>query len=158
MQRTIIRAGYIALALLAVTSALVLHPDAPTHHATPLFQGAQIDEPTVALLQRSCQNCHSENTRWPWYSRIPPASWLIAKDVDDARRHVNFSRWNSYPAAEQENLLARIGAAARTGQMPPRRYTFLHHEAVLTAAERQQIYEWSRAERKHVRAAGAGVP
>ena|SRR5258708_26167940 len=86
--------------------------------------------PTLALFQRACQNCHSENTQWPWYSRIPPASWKIRKDVDDARRHVNFSNWDSYGPKEQEEFLTRI----------------------LTPQERQKIYEWSRAEKKRLRA------
>src|SRR5690242_21466246 len=126
MGRIIYWAGSIVLALFtAILTARVHHPEPTLAHREPLFQGAQIDEPALLLFQRSCQNCHSENTRWPWYSRIPPASWMIARDIADARRHVNFSRWNSYSAVERENLLTRIGAAARTGRMPLRRYTLL---------------------------------
>jgi glycine/D-amino acid oxidase-like deaminating enzyme len=109
----------------------------------------------LALFQRACQNCHSENTQWPWYSRIPPVSWVIGRDVDDARRHVNFSNWDSYWPEQQEEFLTRIGSAARTGQMPLPRYTLLHREAVLASQERQQIYAWSRAEKKRLRAAGS---
>jgi len=159
MLRRITRAAPFTLALSAATlTALALHPDPPPAHGKPLFQGAKIDAPTLALFQRSCQNCHSENTQWPWYSRIPPASWMIAEDIRAARRHVDFSHWNSYSAAEQENLLTRIGAAARTRRMPLRRYTLLHREAVLTAQERRQIYEWSRAEKKRLRSAGGSLP
>jgi hypothetical protein len=118
-----------------------------------LFPGAMIDHPTLLLFERSCQNCHSENTVWPWYSRIPPASWIIGKDIREARSHVNFSNWNSYSAEGQQDLLTQIGSVARTGRMPPSRYTFLHHEAVLTARERLLIYEWSRAEKKRLREA-----
>ena len=73
---------------------------------------------------------------------------MIGKDVYDARRHVNFSNWNSYRPDEQEDFLTRIGIAARTGRMPLPRYTLLHREAVLAPQERLQIYEWSRAEKK----------
>ncbi len=147
-------ASLLAVALFAVTlTGLALHIEPPPAHAKPLFQGAQIDEPTLALFQRACQNCHSENTQWPWYSRIPPASCMIGKDVYDARRHVNFSNWNSYRPDEQEDFLTRIGIAARTGRMPLPRYTLLHREAVLAPQERLQIYEWSRAEKKRLRAA-----
>ena len=158
MLRTITRATSFALALFALTlMAVVLHPEPPPAHGKPLFQGARIDEATLFLFQRSCQNCHSDNTRRPWYSRIPPASWIVAKDIDNALRHVNFSHWDSYPADEQKNFLTRIGAAVRTRRMPLPRYTFLHREAVLTPQERRQIYEWSRAEKKRLRAAGAGT-
>jgi hypothetical protein len=81
---------------------------------------------------------------------------MIAKDVREARAHVNFSDWSSYATEQQENLLTRIGAVVRTGRMPLSRYTFLHREAILTARERQQVYEWSRAERRRLRPAGTG--
>ena len=159
MIRKITRAGFIALGLVGVTlGGLTLRPKTPPVGGGVLFPGAMIDRPTLALFERSCQNCHSENTKWPWYSRIPPASWMIAKDVREARSHVNFSNWNSYSAGRQENLLTQIGSVARTGRMPLPRYTFLHHEAILTPQERQQIYEWSKAEKKRLRAIDGFTP
>ena len=153
MPRIFIAASLLAVALFAVTlTRLALHPDPLSAHGKPLFQGARIDGATLALFQRACENCHSENTQWPWYSRIPPASCMIGKDVYDARRHVNFSNWDSYRPNEKEDLLTRIGIAARTGRMPLPRYTLLHREAVLALQERLQIYEWSRAEKKRLRA------
>lgn len=128
---------------------LALHP-APQAQSKPLFAGAIIDPQALNLFQRACQNCHSENTEWPWYSRIPPASFLIRKDVDNARRHANFSKWDCYSVAEQQELLSKIGIMVRTGQMPLPRYTWLHRDAVLTAEERQQIYKWSKGERKRL--------
>jgi hypothetical protein len=150
-----LRAAVLTTILFTATLTwLAAHPEPPAHNK-PLFQGAQIDEQTRALFQRACQNCHSENTRWPWYSRIPPASWMIGKDVADAQRHVNFSNWDSYRPEEQEEFLTRIGNAARTGYMPLPRYTLLHREAVLAPGERQRIYEWSKAERKRLRKASS---
>ena len=143
---------FLGVALFAATlTGLALRPELPSPaYAKPLFQGAHIDE-TMALFQRACQNCHSNNTQWPWYSRFPPASWMIEHDVKVARHHVNFSSWDSYRPDEQEEFLTRIGSAVRTGRMPLPRYTLLHREAVLTVLERQQIYEWSRAEKKRLR-------
>ena len=157
MPKILTGAALVAATMFAATvTLLALHPEPPPGDGRPLFQGAQIDGPTLALFQRACQNCHSENTRWPWYSRIRPVSWMIAKDVDDARRRVNFSNWGSYGPDEQEEFLARIGSAARTGRMPLPRYTLLHREAALGSGERLQIYEWSRAERKRLRARWGG--
>jgi hypothetical protein len=158
MPRIFIAASLLAVALFAVSlTGLALHTEPPPAPRKPLFEGAQIDGPTLALFERACQDCHSENTQWPWYSHIPPASWLIRKDVDDARRRVDFSNWDSYRPEEQEEFLTRIGSAARTGQMPLPRYTLLHREAVLASQERQLIYEWSRAEKKRLRVAGDGT-
>ena len=158
MPRILITASFLGVALLTVAlTGLMFHSEPPPDRGKPLFHGARIDEPTLALFQRACQNCHSEKTEWPWYSRIPPASWMVGKDVDDARRHVNFSNWDSYRPDEQEEFLTRIGSAARTGRMPLPRYTLLHRQAVLTSQERQRIYEWTRAEKRRLRSVGGGA-
>src|SRR5436305_12458710 len=63
----------------------------------PLLAGAEIDPRILALLERSCADCHSERTRYPWYSYVAPVSWLIRNDVTAGREHLNLSRWNEYP-------------------------------------------------------------
>ena len=150
MQKIFVAASLLAIALFASTLATPLRPS----QDKPLFQGATIDEATLGLFRRACQNCHSENTHWPWYSRVPPVSWVIGKDIDNARRQVDFSNWSSYAPDQRAELLTRIGSAVRSGRMPLRRYTLLHREAVLDSNARRRIYEWSRAERKRLRAAG----
>lgn len=117
-----------------------------------LLTGARMDEQTAALLARSCQNCHSERTVWPWYSYVPPVSWLIERDVGEARAHINLSRWEEYSNAQRETYLGVIAAAVRNEQMPPGRFLVLHPEARLSAAEREQIYLWARRERRRLRA------
>jgi hypothetical protein len=124
------------------------------HDVRPILSEANIDESTKTLLERSCQNCHSERTAWPWYSYAPPVSWLIEKDVRTARAHLNFSRWNQYSESERKTLLAAIGAAVRNRQMPPRRFTLLHPEAVLSVREEEQIYRWAHAERRRLASPG----
>lgn len=119
----------------------------------PVLGSAEIDEGTRALLRRACFDCHSSETRWPWYSRIAPMSWAIAKDVHDARARMNLSDWRIYSQDRRLELLGGIANAARLGRMPPSRYELLHPEARLTAAERQQIDRWSRVERARLRAA-----
>jgi Haem-binding domain len=80
MRRIIYRASSVALVLFtAILTARSASSRAGPGLSQAVFKEAQIDEPTLLLFQRSCQNCHSENTRWPWYSRIPPASWMIAR-------------------------------------------------------------------------------
>ena len=116
-----------------------------------ILEGAHIDPATLGIIQRSCQNCHSERTEWPWYSRVAPGSWLLERDVSQARSRINLSRWNEYSPEQQVSILSEIGVAARTGVMPPSRYTLLHPDARLSSEERQAIYSWSRAERRLVR-------
>jgi hypothetical protein len=117
---------------------------------SPLLKGAEIDRGTLSILERACQNCHSERTRWPWYSHVPPASWLVQRDVRQARAHLNLSRWQSYSPDERRALLSAIGAVARSGTMPPRRYLLLHSGSKLSHVEREQIYRWTRTERSRL--------
>jgi len=103
------------------------------------------------VLERACQNCHSERTQWPAYSYLPLVSWAIEKDVAEGRARLNLSRWNDYSAADKRDLLARIGTLVRNRQMPLPRYIFLHSEARLSDAEIQVIYEWTKVERRALR-------
>lgn len=113
-----------------------------------ILNGAHIDPATLGIIQRSCQNCHSERTEWPWYSRVAPGSWLLEQDVSQARSRFNLSHWTEYTPDQQMSILTDIGVAARAGVMPPSRYTLLHPDARLSSAERQEIYAWSKAERR----------
>jgi cytochrome c len=119
-----------------------------------LLAGAQIPEPLRNLLRSKCGNCHSEAGEWPLYSRIAPVSWLLERDVIEARSHMNLSRWDTYVNQEQVDLLARLAAEARNGEMPPARYTAIHPDSKLLPAEREALYNWTKAERKRLRAEG----
>jgi hypothetical protein len=94
------------------------------------------------LLDRSCKGCHSNATRWPWYSGIAPARWIMAADVEGARSAMNFSEWDARigPA-----LLAAACANIQSGRMPAPDYLLLHPSARFTAGEKRQFCEWTRA-------------
>jgi len=154
----------VATALAAATiaaSALAFRPPGkvdPHRISSPLLDGAQIDAETLDIVERACQNCHSERTHWPWYSHIPPASWLLHRDVAHARDRFNLSRWEGYTPVEKQALLSAIGAAARTSVMPPRRYTFLHPQSKLSGPEREHLYRWTRSERLRLRNPDDRIP
>jgi Haem-binding domain len=150
LKRVLILVG---AATIAAGGGSLLHP-----FGTPSVPGskqailreATIDPETLALVQRACQNCHSQQTEWPWYGHVVPVSWLLAHDVEQARLHLNLSRWQDYSADDRLRLLSEIGGAVRNCDMPVQRYLWLHTEARLTAAERQSIYRWTRAERQRL--------
>src|SRR4051812_25327939 len=84
-----------------------------------------VPTPVAAMLQRACSNCHSNETKWPWYTRMAPASWMIAKDVEGARKVMNFSRWSSQTGRRPELAIATLSAACtdlQTGRMPKWNY------------------------------------
>jgi hypothetical protein len=113
-----------------------------------ILRGSRIDPATLAIVQRACQNCHSQQTEWPWYSHVAPVSWLLARDVQRARLHMDLSRWQDYSTSERGRMLSEIGSAVRNREMPVQRYVLLHPEARLTEMEREQIYRWTRNERR----------
>src|SRR5262245_48277321 len=69
--------------------------NAPTGHG-PLWGGSQVPSPVRSILTRACQDCHSANTHWPWYSKVPLLSSQIHNDVARARAFMDFSKWNEY--------------------------------------------------------------
>ena len=77
-------------------------------------------EPTAqAIFDRSCKDCHSNQTVWPWYSHVAPASWLVASDVNGGRSHLNFSEWGTYPIEKSGKLLEEICKEVQEGDGPP---------------------------------------
>jgi cytochrome c len=130
------------------------HPFGPVRqqHATGLTVGVQESSQQVrAWLGRACQNCHSQQTKWPIYSYLPVVSWALERDVAEGRRHMDLSRWDRYSTEQKRDLLARIGTEVRNRQMPPRRYVLLHPEARLSESEIQAIYDWTKVQRRALR-------
>jgi hypothetical protein len=147
IKNILIATGIVAI---AAAGGSLIHPFGPPgirESNQTIFREAQIDPETFAIVQRACQNCHSQLTEWPWYSHVAPVSWLLARDVQQARLHMNLSRWQDYSTDDRLRLLGEIGSAVRNRKMPVQRYLLLHPEARLTDIERQQIYRWTRTER-----------
>jgi cytochrome c len=117
----------------------------------PLLHGSAVPDEVRHVLEKKCADCHSTNTEWPLYSRLAPGSWLVEHDVHEGRNHLNMSQWQRYNFETQVDLLAEIASEARTGQMPVKQYLILHPKARLSSEEQQLIYDWAKAERKHIK-------
>ena len=120
------------------------------------LQAAVADARAAAIVNRSCANCHSDNTSWPWYSYVPPASWLVEKDVAEARSHFNLSGWASYNSEKKAELLADIARVVANREMPLPPYLLLHKEARLSDADVQALVGWAGRERRTLRAQTSG--
>jgi hypothetical protein len=105
------------------------------HPATPVVSSA---------LERSCNDCHSNRTAWPWYSDVAPASWLVAHDVSDGRSTLNFSEWGSYSLETRQKLLGEICESVKEREMPMPQYTLIHRNARLSASDIQALCSWTR--------------
>jgi len=99
-----------------------------------------------ALLARACYDCHSNRTKWPWYSHVAPVSWLLARDVALGRKELNFSEWRSYYPQTRRRKLQWMGRVLRERSMPPWAYCLMHPGARLTGAERGMLDRWIDAE------------
>lgn len=141
-------------------SALLVHPFGDVRRSSTnksLMNTSGIEQPVLQIMQRSCQNCHSERTVWPWYSHIAPMSWLIEKDVYYGRGHWNMSKWDLYSREERQDILSRMAPMIRNRKMPLPKYLFLHPEAKLSDADIDLLYSWSRSERKRIKAEASQV-
>ena len=113
----------------------------------PLLAGAQVPDHVRSTIDRSCRDCHSEATRYPWYSYIAPVSWFINQDVQSGREHLNFSKWSEYSVIRRERCLSEIANQVQDGGMPLATYTFLHRSAKLSQADVEAIFKWTQEER-----------
>ena len=98
-----------------------------------------------SILRRACYDCHSNETVWPWYSRIAPISWLVARDVHEGREELNLSTWNQYTAKQQLKKLKETWDEVAEGEMPPWTYLPLHPDARLSADDRAALRAWSQS-------------
>lgn len=114
-----------------------------------VIQDAQI----ASIVDRACSDCHTNNTRWPWYARVAPASWLLARHVREGREELNLSAWGELAIRRQYSKLGEVIEYVESGEMPLRSYTWGHPEARLTDADRQALVEWAGALREELRSA-----
>jgi hypothetical protein len=97
----------------------------------------------ISVFKRSCYDCHSNETVWPWYSNIAPVSWLVAGDVKDARAHLNFSEWGNLSRKDIVKMKEEIWEEIEKEKMPLWKYKILHPEAKLTQKDKSLIRGWA---------------
>ncbi len=135
------RALWLGLAVFAIAQAFRIDKTNP-----PVQQNMAASPEIAAVLRRACYDCHSNETVWPWYSNIAPVSWMLARDVREGRRELNFSTWNAYDAKRQAKKLKETGKEVSEGEMPPWFYVAVHRHAALSPAEVEQLRAWAAEE------------
>jgi hypothetical protein len=119
----------------------------PVDQSLAIAALAVFTPPVSNVIKTSCFDCHSNETRWPWYSDVAPGSWLVADDVTTGRRHLNFSEWGKYPKSKKVLKLGQIYEQVSKGEMPLPKYLYMHPDAKLSAADRDSILSWTEGER-----------
>jgi hypothetical protein len=144
------RVRLVVVALILVAQLVPVDRRNPLAELSNTIYATQNIPPSVmAVLERSCKNCHSNQTNWPWYSYVAPVSWIVAHDVHQARKAMNFSEWKGYSAKRREDKLEEICDQVTNGDMPDGIYLLLHRDALVTQQERQEICQWTEDEREY---------
>ena len=152
------RRNKVLLALVGIVLAAQLIRPAKTNPPVDLRRElaahSQLPPQVTNALNRSCNDCHSYRTTWPWYSQIAPFSWIITDDVNQGRRHVNFSDWAQYDPKRTDHKLDQICEEVRGNWMPLTSYKLMHPNSRLSEYERAEICRWVGAERERLAETG----
>lgn len=141
---------YLRYALFAFVAGLVVLqffaadlPPAEPPPSTDLIASQEVPEAIASILKTSCYDCHSVETRYPWYSHVAPVSWLVAKDVREGRDEMNLSEWTDLAKRKKIKNLENIKDEVLEGHMPMPIYVAIHWDAKLTDEQRKQIADWT---------------
>lgn len=129
----------VALVLIGIQFVPVDRDNPPVQSA--LEAPAEIDQ----ILRRACYDCHSNETRWPWYSYVAPVSWTVVGHVNHGRGDLNFSEWPTFDLEGQEHAFKDIEQQIEKGEMPLESYVRMHRDARLSSEERDALLHWARS-------------
>ena len=142
---------FLIIGLVVAIVAIQFVGPARSNPITPAAQAVeahlQLNPQVSSILGRSCGDCHSNKTRWPWYSRVAPVSWFVIDHVNEGREHLNFSEWGRYDTSEREEMLEHICKEVKSGAMPLSSYTRLHSDAILSPDDQRALCDWANSQR-----------
>ena len=131
-------------AFITIVAVLIVIQLVPVSRTNPPVTGEiRAPEEVMNILKKSCYDCHSNETVWPWYSHVAPVSWLVAHDVDEGREEMNLSEWDSYSEKKKRKKIEEIWEEIEEGEMPLWYYTLIHPDDKLTEQEKRTIKDWS---------------
>jgi len=137
LKRVLKIVGWVALALFLAIQLM------PVERSNPPVEADLVAPQEVeAVLRAACYDCHSSETRWPWYSYVAPVSWVIAHDVEEARREMTFSEWGVLDPREQLELRQELWEEIEKGKMPLKKYLMLHPSARLDENQKRLLRDW----------------
>jgi hypothetical protein len=122
----------------------------PAQASLAIDAHTQIAPPIKDILNRSCSDCHSNNTVWPWYSNLAPVSWFVINHVNEGRQHLNFSEWGNLDNNRQRRKLDEMCEMVEGGEMPLTSYTPMHPGSKLSAQDVKTLCDWTNAERQRL--------
>ena len=149
IKRSVIVVAVLLVVIQIIRPARTNPPIDPTR---TIEARTQMPDEVGMLFDMSCSDCHSYETKWPWYSKVAPVSWLIWSDVQEGRSAMNLSDWAQYDPRREKEKLAFIEKMVSKGDMPLWQYRLMHREARLGPDDVKLLVEWTRAERQRIAA------
>ena len=122
----------------------------PVDETQTINAQTQMTPEVASILDRSCRDCHSNKTVWPWYTKISPVSWWLANHVNDGRRDMNLSEWGRLPKDRQDRKLRQMCDEIEDGQMPLSSYLPMHPAAKLSDQDKKILCDWTAQERERL--------
>lgn len=109
-----------------------------------------VPDSVMTVLQKSCYDCHSDHSNYPWYDRVAPVSWWITNHINNGKRALNFTEFANYPTTRQAKKLDGIAKTVEKGEMPLSSYLWMHGDAKLSEGQKKMIADWARSSQKTV--------
>lgn len=148
MKRWVYRVGAVVSITLIILQFVPVDRHNPVVAPSSVLNATEaVPPPVQRVIDRSCRDCHSDETHWPWYSYVAPVSWYIAHDVHEARSKMNFSRWGTYSENKKAHEFEEICNELMDQEMPAGAYTLMHPGARLTQEDRAVVCDWASAPR-----------
>lgn len=136
--------------LLLLLAALVIiqffHPGknmSPGDQANAISKAYTVPETTAGILKKACLDCHSNNTVYPWYNKVQPIAWWLDHHIQDGKKELNFDEFLTYGLRRQYHKLEEVVEQVKKGEMPLDSYTWVHKDAVLSDAEKEDLINWA---------------
>jgi len=139
-------AAIAALILIGLQFTSPARTNPPVDPAKTLEGTTVVPADVSALFSRSCNDCHSNNTNWRWYTYVAPVSWFTVGHVNEGRAELNFSEWGTYSQRKKETRLRAICSECQRGAMPLPSYVLIHREVKLSPDQVQKICDWTKQE------------
>ncbi len=122
----------------------------PVDESQTIEARTQMTPQVKAIFERSCDDCHSNKTVWPWYTNVAPISWWIVGHINEARQLMNLSEWGKLDRDRQDRKLRQICDEVTDGGMPLPSYLPMHPKAKLSDQDKKTLCDWTAAERERL--------
>lgn len=121
--------------------------------ATDISKAYTVPDEVQAIFKKACNDCHSNNTTYPWYHHVQPVAWWLQHHVNEGKQELNLSEFATYKPGKQHHKLEELVEQVKKGEMPLPSYTWVHREAILSQAEKETLAAWAEKLRQQIAAA-----